>query len=658
MTNDIDLEALFASAVKLSSKSLKAAHTLADEDAAVAYLRVSDERQVKTSYDPLGNSIPTQREAIQGCANSRKLRIIRWHIDPGKSGKYLAQRSEFQDLMNTLIRQRDARYIIVYAFNRGMRNVIDNSVVDMILRQLGVIVISATEHVGNADTPVDQMVRNTIAVQNQFYSDSSGADIKTKMGFKARQGGTINRAKLGYLNTRDELPDGRKVNTITVDPERAHYVTQAFELYATGRHTEDDVREILTNRGLLTRRTPAHPPKPVSLNKISLMLRDRYYCGYVTYDGVEYQGWHEPLVTEELFERVQRIRESRSTNNSRRRVHQHHLKGCLWCPRCKRRFIIARANGNGGQYFYYFCIGREKKTCDMPYLRIDGRRGVEEAVSRHLASIALDEDTRHAVAALVTDALTNRPDTDDATRAALGKRLDELTRQEDNLYSLLSSPDWDRDRATQEMRTVRQQKAAAQRELEALNHDDQHTDTGRELLTHALDLLARPGDIYDYGNDTTKTLLVKTIFAKLHLEITPDNAATVSDTEHAEPFDVLDQLATQHREAGTSEPDHGHLITPATTRRGTRQPQRRKNARGVAPKNHAPSVSVKGSSKTRYVELRGLEPLTPSLPGAQGLSPCGNGENAGKALRFSAARCSLRPFVTSLCPSFAPGEFV
>ncbi|WP_410618559.1 recombinase family protein [Amycolatopsis sp. cmx-8-4] len=428
MSTEIDLEALFASAVKLSSKSRKVAQTLADDDAAVAYLRVSDERQVKTSYDPLGNSIPTQRETIQKCAESRNLRIIRWHIDPGKSGKFLAQRSEFQELMNLLIRQRDARYIIVYAFNRGTRNVIDNSVVELILKQLGVVVISATENVGNDNTPVDQMVRNTIAVQNQVYSDASGADIKTKMAHKARQGGTINGAKLGYLNTREELPNGAKVNTITIDPYRAPYIKDAFEMYATGRYTEDEVREILTDRGLLTRRTPNRPAKPVSLNKISLMLRDRYYCGYVTYDGIEYPGWHTPIITEELFDRVQKVRESRSTNNSRRRVHHHHLKGCLWCPRCKRRFIIAAATGNGGRYLYYFCIGRERKTCDMPYMRIDGLRGVEQAVSKLLDSIALDDNARAAVAGLVADAITNRPDADAATRATLTKRLDTLAR--------------------------------------------------------------------------------------------------------------------------------------------------------------------------------------------------------------------------------------
>jgi hypothetical protein len=37
------------------------------------------------------------------------------------------------------------------------------------------------------------------------------------------------------------------------------------------------------------------PSKPVSLTTVGDMLRDRYYIGYVEYDGMEYQGRHQPL---------------------------------------------------------------------------------------------------------------------------------------------------------------------------------------------------------------------------------------------------------------------------------------------------------------------------------------------------------------------------
>ncbi|WP_228809462.1 hypothetical protein, partial [Nocardia farcinica] len=46
-------------------------------------------------------------------------------------------------------------------------------------------------------------------------------------------------------------------------------------------------------RGLRTRPTHRHPAQRVSKNKLSTMLRDRYYLGYVIYKGEEMQ-WSVP----------------------------------------------------------------------------------------------------------------------------------------------------------------------------------------------------------------------------------------------------------------------------------------------------------------------------------------------------------------------------
>ncbi len=43
-----------------------------------------------------------------------------------------------------------------------------------------------------------------------------------------------------------------------------------------------------------------------------MMLRDRYYLGYVTYQDGEIQGRHEALIDDDLFGRVQDIIEPRA----------------------------------------------------------------------------------------------------------------------------------------------------------------------------------------------------------------------------------------------------------------------------------------------------------------------------------------------------------
>jgi site-specific DNA recombinase len=57
-------------------------------------------------------------------------------------------------------------------------------------------------------------------VMNEVQSRLNGEDIKVKLRNKATNGGTVGRAKLGYLNIRETF-EGREFRTAAVDPERA-----------------------------------------------------------------------------------------------------------------------------------------------------------------------------------------------------------------------------------------------------------------------------------------------------------------------------------------------------------------------------------------------------------------------------------------------------
>lgn len=57
-------------------------------------------------------------------------------------------------------------------------------------------------------------------------------------------------------------------------------------------------------------------------------------------------------------------------SGEKRRVHHHYLKGSVFCARCGSRLSRCQFKGNGGSYYYFFCLGRQSKrtNCDLPYL--------------------------------------------------------------------------------------------------------------------------------------------------------------------------------------------------------------------------------------------------------------------------------------------------
>lgn len=175
-----------------------------------------------------------------------------------------------------------------------------------------------------------------LAAFNEYRSREDGADIAFKMGEKAKKGGTVSRAPLGYSNSIDRF-EGREIRAVEVDETCAPLVKLAFELYATGDYTMADLADELGDRGLFSRATSRRPSQQVSVSKLSQMLGNRYYLGFVAYKGQKYDGRHEAIIDDELFAAVQRVLAPRTAAAERRRIHHHYLKGTLYCGRCHRK---------------------------------------------------------------------------------------------------------------------------------------------------------------------------------------------------------------------------------------------------------------------------------------------------------------------------------
>lgn len=351
------------------------------------YLRVSANRQVGRDYDPEGISIPAQREACHRKAEQLGLTVVDEYVEPGRSALEMSKRAAFQAMLGHIRDTGDIDHVIVYKLSRMARNRVDDALIMADLRQRGIALISATESIDN--TPVGQLMHGILATFNEYQSRESGADIAYKMGQKARNGGTIGRAPLGYLNHTDRT-DGHDIRTIIVDSERAPLVRLGFELFATGNHTLSELSERLYQRGLRTRPTVRHPAQRVSISKLSRMLRGRYYLGYITYREKEHPGRHQPLIAQHLFDRVQAVLDTRATSGERRRVHLHYLKGTLYCGHCHQagttgRMIIQHTvTRRRDKYTYFFCRNRQQGTCTAPYVNI---AVAEQAVEHYYATI-------------------------------------------------------------------------------------------------------------------------------------------------------------------------------------------------------------------------------------------------------------------------------
>ena len=187
-----------------------------------------------------------------------------------------------------------------------------------------------------------------------------------------------------------------------MDPERAPMVRRIFDLYATGEHSLITLHKAALNElGLRLARS-----------YFETILKNRFYLGYFVWQGVEYKGTHEPLISGQLFDQVQDVFAGR--NKPKHRKHAFAFAGLL---KCAHDGCTVTAERQKGKYVYYRCShGRGK--CSLPYMR-------EQEVSDRMGEVLKDIYVPETVAATIVASLSS----DSARAESERKKRMEATKQ-------------------------------------------------------------------------------------------------------------------------------------------------------------------------------------------------------------------------------------
>ena len=317
---------------------------LPDMVGAVIYVRVSTKEQTENL------SLPTQLKACEEYCQRQGFHVLARFREEGESAK-TADRTELQKLLQFCRKNKGAvQFVVVFNLTRFAREKYDHFALRAHLKSLGISLRSATEPID--DTSTGKLMEGVLAAFAQFDNDVRSE--RTRGGMKAalELGRWTFLAPLGYLNAPRST--GR---SLVPDPERAPFVRRAFQEFATGRYTKDEVRKNVSALGLRTRRG-----KPVPSQTFDAMLRNRVYIGQVDVPdfNVSKRGDFEPLITERIFFRVQAILDGRYevTGPRQRNDPDFPLRGYVRCETCGKPLTASWSKGRSDYYAYYHCRGR------------------------------------------------------------------------------------------------------------------------------------------------------------------------------------------------------------------------------------------------------------------------------------------------------------
>jgi DNA invertase Pin-like site-specific DNA recombinase len=277
--------------------------------------------------------------------------VLPAYIDDGFSGSNLERPAMLQLMQDLRIGKFDA--VVVQRLDRLSRSVRDICNVLTMFSSNHTSLVSITQAL-DSETPVGRLTLHLLTTFSQFEREMVGERIRDKFAITRASGKwQRNGIPLGYvLNGQQELQ---------IDKNEAVIARDIFERFLNS----DSMPTLIEELNALGYRTKAHVSrngnphggKPFDRNTLNQLLRNRVYIGEVFFQDTWHPGQHAPIVSRDLWDRVQSVRSKRARrtgvpNSSINTVHFPLWDRVFWND--GRTYTVFESSlRNGRRYRYY-----------------------------------------------------------------------------------------------------------------------------------------------------------------------------------------------------------------------------------------------------------------------------------------------------------------
>lgn len=379
-------------------------------DKAVIYARYSSDNQRDASIDQ-------QVKACERYAAEKGLEVLKVYDDRALTGK-TDRRPSFLQMIKDSAKGR-FQFVIVYSLDRFSRNKYDSAIHKHTLKENGVRVLSAMEHI--SDDPTGQLMESILEGFAQYYSDELSQKINRGLTDNAEKGIVNGSVPLGFRRGKDGYAE--------IVPEEAEIVREIFRRVNEGelfiRIIED-----LNRRGIRTKKG-----KEWNRSSFNTILCNERYIGVYRYKGFVHEHGFPEIVPPELYYSVQKLigEKPNARGNLMRRKTEfgtYLLTGKLICGKCGALMVgISGVGRHGDRCFYYKCSRKKNEHgCDKKNVRRDP---IELAVTTYLQQLLMDDDLIEWMADQTVAYQNSGRDEDEYE--TIRTQLQETVRKKDNI---------------------------------------------------------------------------------------------------------------------------------------------------------------------------------------------------------------------------------
>lgn len=308
------------------------------------YVRVSTMEQAESGY-----SIDEQEEKLKTYAELREWKVVDIYKDGGFTGSNI-KRPELTRLINDVaLGKLDT--VLVYKLDRLSRSQKDTLyLIEDVFLKNNVNFVSLSENF-DTDSPFGKAMIGMLAVFAQLEREQITERMKMGKVGRAKSGKTMSWSKktFGY-----DLVDGELV----INPLEATIVRRIFDMYVSGVSTTK-IRDILNEEGHVTKDIPW------SYRVVRQTLENPVHIGKVKYLDKVYDGMHEPIISQETFDRTQELIEigAKNTDNPSPFKAKYLTTGFVKCGYCHCNLTSAfykPRRGSTERHQVFYCLSQKK----------------------------------------------------------------------------------------------------------------------------------------------------------------------------------------------------------------------------------------------------------------------------------------------------------
>lgn len=451
------------------SKMLKIEQQTEKKPYILLYARVSTDRQAEEGY-----SIEIQKERLAAYVKSlygTDEAQTELFVDDGYSGGNL-ERPAMQRMIQS-IKEGNGTHVIVYKLDRLSRSQKDTLyLIEDVFLAHGVAFISVLENFNTA-TPFGRAVIGILSVFAQFERENIYERTRSGMQKRIESGLWMGggRVPFGY--------DYNKERGILVPNKDAETVRSVYDLYLKGY----SLQRIANQLGLKYERLA-----------YQIMTR-KSNTGCIVYNGVEYPGQHEPIVSLEVYERAMAQLAERSQKKYVSKT-PYLLTGLVHCGVCGAKMRYMKWGNKGTRLVCY------SKMKSKPYLVKDPNCTNENIDAETIENIVI-EDMFNTVKNDFSQTDTETQTT--SITELLEKRRDELMAKLKRLYSFFA--DSEDEALLDTIADIKKQLSEVEKNIQAEKEKNFWSDN----LKRAREELKSLRDTWDYMTPEEKRTAVRSV---------------------------------------------------------------------------------------------------------------------------------------------------